>query len=92
MLRNEFSPKPFHISALLPVPFPFHLSWHDEAANTLRRDAEKFSETGKILQSHSPTPEGVGLPRAVIVPPELPKTVIEQTGAAVVVVVNIYYY
>ena len=43
---------------MLPVPFPFHLSGHDEAADTLRRGAEKFSETGRTPQSPSPTPEG----------------------------------
>ena len=78
MLRNEFSPKPFHISALLPVPFPFHLSGCDEVADTLRRGAEKFSETGKIPKFHSPTPEEVGLPWAIIVLSWSPK-VTEQT-------------
>ena len=28
----------------------------------------KLSETGKTLKSHSPTPEGVGLPWAIIIP------------------------
>ena len=35
-------------------------------ANDLRRGAEKFSETGKILRSHFSTPEGVGLPRTIL--------------------------
>ena len=50
-------------------------------ADALRRGAEKLSETGKIPKSHSLTPEGVGLPRAIIVPSWLPKTVTEQAGA-----------
>ena len=42
------------------------------------RSAEKFLETGKTPKSHSPTPEGVGLPRATIIPSWSPKTVTEQ--------------
>ena len=46
--------------------------------DALRRGAEKFSETGKIPKSHSPTPEEVGLPWAIIVLSWSPK-VTEQT-------------
>ena len=66
-------------SLLRSVLFRVHLSGRDEAADALR-SAEKFSETGEIPQSLSPTPEGVGLPRAITIPSWLPKTVTEQAG------------
>ena len=54
------------------------------------RSAEKLSETGKTPKSLSPTPEGVGLPRAISVPSGSPKTVTEQEGGGGSFTINYY--
>ena len=62
--KTNFQPN--HFTSLLCSPFRFLFTFPGVVRRPMPSGAQrKLSETGKTPKSHSPTPEGVGLPRAI---------------------------
>ena len=64
--HNSIIPKQCSETSHFPAPFRFLFTFPGVIRRPMPSGAQrKLSETGKTPKSHSPTPEGVGLPRAI---------------------------